>query len=111
MGLTKPKEYKKPKLRKDDPVFLVDMPNGPETFQGKVTVVDSVKDGKVKVKGDDTLFSDEGIAPFERAILIPAAIRASMSRSPFLRNTAGLGSLVLNKGMLDSIDAENEKLA
>lgn len=111
MGITPPKNYKKPKLKKDDRVLLVEMPDGPEIFVGRVSSVDSVSGGKVKVKGSTKDFSETGEALHERAILIPERIKASWSRSPFLRNTENLSGIVLNIDMLRTLDAENEKLS
>ena len=111
MPIRPPKAYKKPKLKKGDAVLLVEMPDGPETFKGRVTSVEDVSGGKVKVKGSDKEYNDIGEALHERAIIIPERIKQSWSRSPFLSDTSKIGNIVLNIDMLRSIDEENEKIA
>lgn len=111
MAIVPKKDYKKPKLKKDDRVLVVSLPDGPEIFYGEVTTVDSVNNKKIKVKGDATEFDETGIAAKKRAILVTDKLIAGFSNSSFLRSPAHLGKISLNRGMLDSIDAENEKKA
>jgi len=111
MGTVKDKDYKKPKLKKDDIVILVELVEGADVFQGKLTSVESFSDGKLKLKGVSSNLNETGMGDKKRAILLADDLLASWSNSAFLKDTAAIGKIILNKDMLFSMDMANEKKA
>jgi len=113
MGTVKDKDYKKPKLKKDDVVLIVDMSDGSDSFKTDLTSVSSVSNKKVKVEGNDTEFSEDGTtaSKTKRIIFIPAAMKEAWSRSSFFKNPNSIGKIIMNRGAINSIDAQNDKLS
>lgn len=109
MPINPRKPEKKPDLKRDDPVIVVDTskaePDG--SMQARISVVGTVNNGRVKAAGETGDFNLKGERSGKRLLRVPASLRAAWDRSPFMRG--GKGRLTLNQAALDLIDLENEK--